>query len=194
MRFAVLWMLVVLAIVVVAVWAVIDARRIDRLHVTILKSRQALEQALANRAQVAHEVGVSSILDMAGAVVLVDAADHAMSLSMVAPVDDALGAITDRRAPTVLDLPSPRLRREAESNLSRALRLTVDGIDRSDISPAAQHSLDRLSRARLDVRLTRSFHNSHVAQARQLRASLLPRLLHLAGTAPVPRTVDIDDE
>lgn len=52
----------------------------------------------------------------------------------------------------------------------------------------------QVERARFDVRMARSFHNSHVDQVRRLRRSSLVRIFHLAGRAPVPQTIDIDDE
>jgi hypothetical protein len=66
----------------------------------------------------------------------------------------------------------------------------MDPEERTDAGSLAE----RLERARLDVRMTRSFHNSHVDQIRRLRRNPLARLLHLAGNAPLPVTVDIDDE
>lgn len=51
-----------------------------------------------------------------------------------------------------------------------------------------------LQRARFDVRMARSFHNSHVDQVRRLRRTSLVRIFRLAGRAPVPQTIDIDDE
>ncbi|MBR5950806.1 MAG: hypothetical protein IKZ87_05160 [Actinomycetaceae bacterium] len=52
----------------------------------------------------------------------------------------------------------------------------------------------QLHRTRFDVRMARSFHNSHVDQVRRLRRGALVRIFHLAGRAPVPQTIDIDDE
>lgn len=52
----------------------------------------------------------------------------------------------------------------------------------------------QLERARFDVRMARSFHNSHVDQVRRLRRNSLVRIFRLAGRAPVPQTIDIDDE
>jgi len=44
------------------------------------------------------------------------------------------------------------------------------------------------------VQLARRFHNEAVAQAQRVRRKLLVRLLRLHGHAPMPRTVEIDDE
>lgn len=52
----------------------------------------------------------------------------------------------------------------------------------------------QLQRTRFDVRMARSFHNSHVDQVRRLRRGALVRIFRLAGRAPVPQTIDIDDE
>ena len=96
------------------------------------------------------------------------------------PLDVARGAASDRRT--------------IESSMSRTLRLTVDELEEEDVSAEFKPLLDKLSRARLDVRLTRTFHNSHVDQIRRVRRSFYVRLFFLAGRAPAPATVDIDDE
>ncbi|MDY5127159.1 hypothetical protein ACRQF6_05470 [Actinotignum sp. GS-2025f] len=176
--------------------AVVAARRLDRLHTTLLKSRRAVEQALAARARTAYDMAMSGELDMAGALILTDSAQRVLSASMLPVVADGLEALP---GDTRDDLPDPavaaRERRAVESELSRALRLTVDELDPNDITDAAAREFyRRLERARLDVRMTRSFHNSHVDQARRVRNSRILSIFPIAGHAPVPQTIDIDDE
>ncbi|MFP7706820.1 hypothetical protein [Trueperella sp. LYQ141] len=78
-----------------------------------------------------------------------------------------------------------------ESELSRALRYTVDELaDNERDDPA----ITELNQRRVAVQMTRRFHNNHVAQARRVRKSKLVRVLRLAGNAPEPRTVNLDDE
>jgi len=43
------------------------------------------------------------------------------------------------------------------------------------------------------VELARRFHNDHVTSARALRSRRRVRWFHLAGHAPEPTTVDLDD-
>ena len=70
----------------------------------------------------------------------------------------------------------------------------MDELESDEIASDAQDVFERLARSRLDVRMTRTFHNSHVDQIRRLRRSFAVRVLRLAGRAPIPSTVDIDDE
>ena len=60
--------------------------------------------------------------------------------------------------------------------------------------PLAADALARLDKACYRLVLARRFHNTHVAEARRLRSSVLVRCLHLAGHAPMPQTFDIDDD
>ncbi len=182
------WIALVLVLFVLSMVAVVVARRIDRLHRQVLRSRRALEYALTARAQYAHDFAVSGALDIAGAVLLADAADTCLREGMLPIVDDGLDVLLPVTPPE-----SPGDRRSLESDLSRTLRLTVDEMDPEERTDAGSLA-ERLERARLDVRMTRSFHNSHVDQIRRLRRNPLARLLHLAGNAPLPVTVDIDDE
>ncbi len=43
------------------------------------------------------------------------------------------------------------------------------------------------------IQLARRFHNEAVAQAQRVRRKALVRLLRMAGHAPMPQTVEIDD-
>lgn len=253
-----------IVLVVVSV-TVAMARRLDRLHQTVVKSRRALELALRARAEYARGYALSGNMDFAAAIVLTDAAEACISFGMQPIINDGLDKVDILNSTNALND-----RRNLESALSRALRLTVDDTieensqetqyekqsnavrlgnfvsgdvkielldgdergqegrqkplfvtdnsdsdrnacgtsglqDRNVCSIFAQgktgdgrnekdEKLELLERARLDVRLTRTFHNSHVDQIRRLRRSAWVRLFHLAGGAPMPITVDIDDE
>ena len=182
---------VLLALAVAAAAGVVvslRARRLDRLHQTVVKSRRALELALRARAQYARDFAGSGTLDVAGGILLTDAAEACLSKLPI--VDDGLDGID-------LEFASRGVaddRRSIESSLSRTLRLTVDELESDEIASDAQDVFERLARSRLDVRMTRTFHNSHVDQIRRLRRSFAVRVLRLAGRAPIPSTVDIDDE
>ncbi|MCU1678543.1 MAG: hypothetical protein JWM93_3301, partial [Frankiales bacterium] len=61
------------------------------------------------------------------------------------------------------------------------------------VDPATAELLADLAGASQRVDLARSFYNQAVRDAHELRSRLAPRLLHLAGRAPLPPFVDIDD-
>jgi len=101
------------------------ARRLDRLHQTVVKSRRALELALRARAQYARDFAGSGTLDVAGGILLTDAAEACLSKGMLPIVDDGLDGID-------LEFASRGVaddRRSIESSLSRTLRLTVDELE-----------------------------------------------------------------
>lgn len=178
-------------LVVMGIAASLKARSLDRVHKNVTKSRIALERALVDRARAALEVSRSGVLDVASAVVLADVATEAIEASAYPIVDDGWeeisiaddsGRAIQRRSP---DVGPDRLM--IESELSRALGHSVDGLD--ETSPELGH----LHNARVSVQMTRRFHNIHVSQARRVRKSRLVRILRLQGTAPEPVTVDLDD-
>ncbi|MDP9800069.1 hypothetical protein J2S49_000145 [Arcanobacterium wilhelmae] len=176
------WLIAIAVIVVVlAVAVVFRARKLDNLNRAVTRSRRVLENALNERAHAALTAAQSGQLDIAGAMVLADAATNVLDATMFPIVDDGLDAISiDGAQP-----PTSANRLALESELSRALRLTVDELDTS-IAP--------LEQARDRVRMARRFHNSKVSRARKVRGNLLVRVFHLHGSAPAPVTVDIDDE
>ena len=184
------WILIVIIVVAVVVLvSTLMARRLDRLHRTVVKSRRTLEHALTARAQYAHDFADSGVLDLAGAILLADAADNCLRQGMEPIVDDGLDRIEG------FDFPAAGVdRRSLESDLSRTLRLTVDELGESEIPEENREIYEKLQRSRLDVKMTRSFHNNHVAQISQVRRAPLASVLRLAGNAPAPATVDMDDE
>ena len=157
------------------------ARRLDRLHQTVVKSRRALELALHARAEYAREFAAEGGLDVAASILLTDAADACLREGINPIVDDGLDGL-----PLDVARGAASDRRTIESSMSRTLRLTVDELEEEDVSAEFKPLLDK--------RLTRTFHNSHVDQIRRVRRSFYVRLFFLAGRAPAPATVDIDDE
>lgn len=78
-------------------------------------------------------------------------------------------------------------REVAESALTRALDATTG--PGTELEP--WH--DDLATATRRVQLARRFHNDVVGSTRTLRGQPLVRYLRLAGHAPMPRTVELDD-
>ncbi|MBP3223162.1 MAG: hypothetical protein J6M18_04470 [Actinomycetaceae bacterium] len=178
------------------------ARRIDRLQSTVMKSRRSLENALTARAQYAHDFAHMDVLDMAGSVLLSDSADLCLRLGMLPIVDDGLDSLDPlhvEHEERIEHLDNNRLC--AEEHLSETLRLTLNSLHDIDqeatqyiMNDEQRYVFEQLERARLDVRLTRSFHNSHVEQIQNLRNEFFVRTFHLAGFSSLPITVDFDDE
>ncbi len=207
---------IVLLAAILAIAAVQVARRLDRLHTAVMKSRHALERAMSARMNAARDFAASGGLDPASSLLLIEAADVCQAAEHNPICGDGLESLDKHHA----DPKGAAERVAAESALTRALRLTVDelaAVERLDPTgppttaaaadgthsgtppPVALTSeqnelFSKLQRSRLDVKLTRAFHNSHVDQVRRLRRNTLVRLFRLAGKAPVPQTVDLDDE
>ncbi|GAA2225501.1 membrane protein [Promicromonospora sukumoe] len=177
--------LVALAAAVVGlVFAWQGASRIDRLHRKVAASRIALDAQLVRRASAAVELAASGALDPASSVLVADAAYAA---SDTVPVTSPAAALK-------MDGLGPA-RERAESGLTATLREAFG-------SPEAVHDLregpggevlEALAAAWYRVTLARRFHNEAVAQTRRVRRLWYVRLFHLAGRAPMPRTVELDD-
>lgn len=186
------WIVFAVLVVGLVIFVVAQrARRLDALNRTVAKSRRALEMALTARAQYAHDFATVGALDMAGAVLLTDSADSCLREGMQPIIDDGLDTLSHLQLEaTAGEVPD---RRQLESNLSRTLRLTVDQLDEDELDDEARAFYDKLQQARLQVKMTRNFHNSHVAQVRRVRTGVVARLFPIAGHAPWPQTVDMDD-
>jgi hypothetical protein len=87
----------------------------------------------------------------------------------------------------------------AENDLSRALQaafpspLPPSGLAGLDVEPFAADALEVLSQACIRVQLARRFYNDAVAQVQRVRRKRVVRWAHLAGRAPLPQMVEIDD-
>lgn len=172
----------------VAWFALLRARRLDRLHRRIESAARALSEQLLRRAQAGTELALSGLLDPASAVLLHGAASAAMQAGR----DDA-----DRAADHPFEISwltgFSAERENAESDLSRALRATLGELPpghRLRQGPATEALAGDCFR----VRLARRLYNDAVAGALQVRRSKLVRVFRLAGHAPLPRTFEIDDE
>ena len=164
-----LWVVLGLAVVVLAVAATLVAgrvRRLDRLHVRTDAARAGLEAALERRALAAlAQAAALDMLDGAGAV------GRAARLRAAVEAARATGGIgADREV--------------AENALGRELA----GAPRTGL-PAAV--VAELVDAEQLVMLARRVHNDAVRDTRELRSRRLVRWLHLAGTAPMPEYFEI---
>jgi hypothetical protein len=168
------WVWLVLAAVLllaVSVWLSWTAQRLDRMHHRLEVARESLHAQLLHRSGVALELATSDALDPARSLLLVDTAHAA-------------------RAADADEMES------AESDLSQALRAVF--ADAEEVralrdSPEVGPLLAELAGNCRKVELARRFHNEVVTSARALRSRRRVRWLRLAGRAPEPATVDLDD-
>jgi hypothetical protein len=168
------WLWLVAALVVLlclGLWLSWTAQRLDRMHHRLAVARGSLDTQLLRRSGAALELATSGALDPARSLLLLDAAHHARS------VHDS-------------DLES------AESDLSQALRAVFADADEattlrssSELGPL----IDELAGACRRVELARRFHNDVVTSTRALRSRRRVRWMRLAGRAPDPSSVDLDD-
>jgi hypothetical protein len=167
------WTSTVLVVLVVAGWYLsFTAGRLDRLHARVEGAFSALDAQLVRRGAVALEVATSGLLDPATSVLLAAAALEARD--------------TDTPA-----------RWQAESDLSKALRVTVEApetLEHLGADPHGRDLVDELGAAAQRVQLARRFHNDAVRATLALRRTLVVRWFRLAGHAPLPQTVELDDE
>jgi hypothetical protein len=139
------------------------------------------------RSSAAVDLAATGMLDPASAVLVADAA--------FAVLDDD-GPVTSPGAALAMDgLGAERER--AESELSATLRSALGDPDVVTALRGQQPGdelLAALAAAWYRAQLARRFHNEAVAQAQRVRRHWYVRLLHLAGHAPVPQTVELDDQ
>ena len=190
------WLLVaivftVIALGVVAGFAITRARRLDRLHQRILASRDSLSRLLLRRASEADLLSRSVGLENSG---LADAARAYIQDGGDQLTTDGL----DRRtaAQRQGDRVEVAARLERASALSRAIRETLTPDERARIAsdPQASTRLEALDATCYRIELTRNVHNVDVAGVRALRSARMVKLLRLAGHAPIPEPIDFDDD
>ena len=183
--------LAVMALAVVAGFAITRARRLDRLHQRILASRDSLSRLLLRRASEADLLSRSAGLENSG---LANAARAYIQDGGDQLTTDGL----DRRtaAQRQGDRVDVATRLERASALSRAIRETLTPDERARIAsdPEAGARLEALDATCYRIELTRNVHNVDVAGARALRSARMVKLLRLAGHAPIPEPIDFDDD
>ena len=181
----------VIALGVVAGFAITRARRLDRLHQRILASRDSLSRLLLRRASEADLLSRSAGLENSG---LADAARAYIQDGGDQLTTDGL----DRRtaAQRQGDRVDVATRLERASALSRAIRETLTPEVRARIAsdPGAGARLEALDATCYRIELTRNVHNVDVAGVRALRSARMVKLLRLAGHAPIPEPIDFDDD
>lgn len=181
----------VIALGVVAGFAITRARRLDRLHQRILASRDSLSRLLLRRASEADLLSRSAGLENSG---LADAARAYIQDGGDQLTTDGL----DRRtaAQRQGDRVEVAARLERASALSRAIRETLTLEERARIAsdPQATARLEALDATCYRIELTRNVHNVDVAGVRALRSARMVKLLRLAGHAPIPEPIDFDDD
>lgn len=188
-----------LLLLLAAVW--VFANRLDRLHRKVASSRATLENQLVRRASAAAELASSGLLDPVSSVLVGEAAWGSLAAGgrgraeLVAALPDLdrllAGAGPEDRETDAVD------RDLAESELSRTVREAL--ADEGEVAalradPAGRELVGILAAAWYRVQLARRFHNEAVAQTQRVRRKTLVRALRLHGHAPLPRTVEIDDE
>lgn len=182
-------------VLVLAGWLLwISASRLDRLHRKVVSARAVVDAQLVRRATVAAELATSGLLDPVSSVVLGESAWQALTAAtsssppeLTALLDDSP---TDPPAPCTLDRP------RAESELTATLTEVLSDAD--DVAglagePVGAELLDGLAAAWYRVQLARRFHNESVAQAQHVRSGWRVRTFRLAGHAPWPTTLELDD-
>jgi len=112
-----LWALLGVALVLLALWLVSTANRLDRMHHRIDVARGRLDTQLLRRSSITLELAASDALDPASRVVLLDAAHRARSSSPDDLKADDLAAL--RRDPGVGPLVEELARACARVELSR---------------------------------------------------------------------------
>ncbi|MCR1982027.1 hypothetical protein NSA53_07205 [Cellulosimicrobium cellulans] len=190
----------VLVVAALAAWLLwVAASRLDRLHRKVMASRLALDAQLVRRASAAVDLAASGELDPASSVLVAEAAHAVLD-------DDADARRLGEQVPGLVPPDGPRPRRLlggmaesralAESDLTATLRSALeDADDLAEVRsvPAGDELLASLSAAWYRAQLARRFHNEAVAQALRVRSKWWVRLFHLAGRAPMPVTVELDD-
>lgn len=185
---------IVLALVLWWVW--VAASRLDRLHRKVGTSRAVLDAQLVRRATAAAELATSGLLDPVSSVLVGEAAWASLSTQASDLPADLLALVGPDELPRGSVAPPPVDRGAIESDLSATLREALDDPDevaalRAD--PDGELLVDLLASAWYRVQLARRFHNEAVTQTARARSGPVVRLLRLAGHAPAPVGLDLDD-
>lgn len=179
----ILIVLAILLFVAIIIW-VRTARRLDRLHRSVIQYRTTLSDALATRSALSRDLSQTGVLDVAASMLLAEAAMDAVAASSQPVVEDGLEG-------------PPREvghdRCAIESRLSRTLRAVTNEVE---VEESSEHYdlWAELCQSRRNVRLARRFHNTRVDQTRRVREKNWVRFAKMAGTAAMPAPVDLDDE
>ncbi|HLR56038.1 MAG TPA: hypothetical protein VK096_04670 [Actinomycetales bacterium] len=171
------WMWWAIALVVVIlIWLITGlASRLDRLHHRIAAASTALDAQLVRRASAALELVRLGVLDPAATLVIAESAARVLDMDGLSDPEREL----------------------AESELSQALRAGLS--DEEFLAEIADGELGSsvvgaLASAWVRAEMARRFHNDAVSHTRRIRRKILVRLLRLAGRAPMPVMIELDDD
>jgi len=176
------WVVTAFAVLLVLGWYLsFSAGQLDRLHHRVETLRAALDAQLARRAAAAVEA--APLLDPATGLLVADAAAQALAAGEARSEQELI----ERAAPA----------EEIENDLTRALYVAfgdpAEVAELRDTTPLAAQSLDLLTQACTRVQLARRFLNDAVAATVRVRRKPIVRWARLAGHAPLPAMVEIDD-
>jgi hypothetical protein len=166
----------ILVLALSAIWYLShQAGRLDRLHHRIEVSELALFGQLNRRAGIVAELANASSVDPALSVVWGEAAH------------DVLAVETD----------DPLIRIALENELTQVLLATLE--DSEEVAeirsePHASRLLDELSQVANRIQMGRRFHGDAVRDCLEIRNQTMVGLFRLAGHAPMPHTIDFDDQ
>jgi hypothetical protein len=182
------WIVAAFALLLVLGWYLsYSASRLDRLHHRVETLRAALDGQLARRAAAAVEA--APLLDPATGLLVADAAAQALAAgeTRAEPSEPSETEWIEAGGPA----------EEIENDLTRALHVAfgdpAEVAQLRESAPLAAQSLDLLTQACTRVQLARRFHNDAVAAAVRMRRKPVVRWARLAGYAPLPAMVEIDD-
>lgn len=185
--------LIAIGVAIVLVWIVwTAAQRLDRLHRKVVASHGVVDAQLRRRASVASALASTGLLDPVSSVLLAEASWAALAAADVPTIDepDALAAPPRVTEPDAVD------RGLAESELTATLAEALDdpaAVAELRSDPVGVELLTALAESWYRVQLARRFHNEAVAQAQRLRRGKVVRWVRLAGRAPMPTTLELDD-
>ncbi|WP_407317716.1 hypothetical protein UQW22_14115 [Isoptericola halotolerans] len=190
-------------------WVWVAASRLDRLHHKVVASRLALQAQLDRRVRTSLDLASSGLLDPASSVLLADAAFAVTTAGeppglaeegVPGPTADAetvavVGGPSPAEAFALTGLPAERERSESELSVTlRSVLADADTVAGLRSSGPGEELVGDLAGAWYRAQLARRFHNEAVAQAQRARRPRRARWLRLAGRAPWPQTVELDDQ
>lgn len=189
------------ALIALSVWWVwVAASRLDRLHRKVAASLAVVDAQLLRRASAASQLSSSGLMDPVSSLLVGEAAWRALAAGgQDVPALTSLPLELDGGASAKAhgaDLHAQADRGMAESELSATLRAVLDDPDEVAelrAEPGGAMLLDALAAAWYRVQLARRFHNEAVAQTQRLRRGWWVRTLRMAGRAPLPQTLELDD-
>jgi hypothetical protein len=144
------------------------ATRLDRLHGRVETSWANLDGLLQRRAAIAIEIARSEISDPASSLLLTFAAHQARDASV-------------------------RDRSQAETGLTGALRILIEGAD-SISSPIELDLVRELDELTQKIKVAIAMHVEAVDRTQMVRKKFLIRLFRLAGHAPAPVIYEFEDD